>query len=734
METAQLWPIFICYRRVDGAAVARRLHEMLDKWRTAGPEGSPIELDAYLDETMPGVADWHELHQPYLEKARALVVICTPGAKINEGAGDWVHREIDWWLGHRETAPILVDALKEGVRYVPDQIVDRWPDIQRIAVVEAEWSGLAGAALEEKTTAVRRQVLGAILPSGAAVYAQELEAERRRAQRLRRALAASMALLVATGVAGGYAYLKRQAAVRNERTAGASLLDAQAAGLFARSRLIDARRRAEMTRRSDLLARMASLADVEAADDGGSAPAAVQPEPGRGRLGNLGHELAQLEQDLRRLRDSAADLRAQGLELLRRADAAWAALGAGRGTAETLVRSRPEPPHVFSIELINAGPGESILIHYGTPDAIRLVMINGGPGSTYRRFVEPRLRELRDGWFGGRPVPLELFVVGDRDEDKVGGLLRMLQQVAETQDPGRRLIDLRGIWANVFRVEPGRGLRGRLRALIDQLGVPLNEPFDRLVMRPDRGRAVVVLPGELELVVLGPGHERVHELYELSRKEAERQGAAIEDWPEETFARVEVVHEPSPLARPRRGPGPDDRCRPSENARGLAGGAYLDRSVANLASTVLLFRYRGLTFLHTGDSRGDLVLEGLAGAGLLGPDDRAHVDMMSIPHAGSDHNVTVDFFDRVRADGYLFSGDGRHGNPEITTVAALIAARGCDHYRMYFVNRDGPDDVHGAKLDAFFRDEQEYDPNYRRVFRSAEKGSVIIDLLDPAPT
>jgi hypothetical protein len=36
MTATQLWPIFICYRQVDGSAAARRLHEMLDKWQTTG--------------------------------------------------------------------------------------------------------------------------------------------------------------------------------------------------------------------------------------------------------------------------------------------------------------------------------------------------------------------------------------------------------------------------------------------------------------------------------------------------------------------------------------------------------------------------------------------------------------------------------------------------------------------------------------------------------------------------
>jgi hypothetical protein len=461
-----------------------------------------------------------------------------------------------------------------------------------------------------------------------------------------------------------------------------------------------------------------------------SSKLAAHAEPAGGRLENLRNELIQLDDDLRQLRAEARELRIRGREQLRQADVAWDALG-NEGRNPTLARSRPEPPHIFSVELINAGPGESILIHYGTPDSVRLVMINGGPRGSYRQFVEPRLLELRESRFDSRPVPIERFIAGDQDSDKVEGLLLMLEHIAETQNTGQHLVDLKGILANFFRVENGSGLRYRLRLLIDQLGVPLNQPFDHLVMRPDRGRAVVAVDGGLEIVVLGPVRDRVRQLYDWSRSQAERVGGSIEGWPEENFSKVGLVQEPLPLAPPQRRVSADSACVPSENARRHAGGRYIDRSLSNLASTILLFRYRGLTFLHTGDARGDLILDGLESAGLLDDANRAYVDMMSIPHGGSDQNVTPDFFERVKADGYLFSGEGRHGNPEIATVAALIAARGCEQYRMYFVNRDGPDDIHGARLDAFFHEELPYNVNYRRIFRSSERGSVIIDLLDP---
>lgn len=140
---------------------------------------------------------------------------------------------------------------------------------------------------------------------------------------------------------------------------------------------------------------------------------------------------------------------------------------------------------------------------------------------------------------------------------------------------------------------------------------------------------------------------------------------------------------------------------------------------------------------------------------MLDEHGEATVDLMTIPHLGSARNITVDFFRRLKASGYLFSGDGRYGNPSITTVAALVTARCSDVYRMYFVNRDGapprPDatldesttgarpekvnqqreDPLGTRLDEFFKDEQPFNPSYRRVFRSSSSGSVIIDLLHP---
>jgi len=82
--------------------------------------------------------------------------------------------------------------------------------------------------------------------------------------------------------------------------------------------------------------------------------------------------------------------------------------------------------------------------------------------------------------------------------------------------------------------------------------------------------------------------------------------------------------------------------------------------------------------LLTGDARGDKILEGLALVGALDENDELEVDILKVPHHGSDNNMTTEFFERVKAKHYVFSGDGEHGNPERATLQMLLDSRGLD--------------------------------------------------------
>ncbi|MBH5366596.1 hypothetical protein [Bradyrhizobium glycinis] len=104
--------------------------------------------------------------------------------------------------------------------------------------------------------------------------------------------------------------------------------------------------------------------------------------------------------------------------------------------------------------------------------------------------------------------------------------------------------------------------------------------------------------------------------------------------------------------------------------------AFVDKSVPNLSSIVVLAEMGGKSMLLTGDARGDKVLKGLELAGLLAPGKTRHVNLLKVPHHGSSNNLEKVFFERLPADHYVFSGDGEHGNPERETLEMLLEARG----------------------------------------------------------
>ena len=106
--------------------------------------------------------------------------------------------------------------------------------------------------------------------------------------------------------------------------------------------------------------------------------------------------------------------------------------------------------------------------------------------------------------------------------------------------------------------------------------------------------------------------------------------------------------------------------------------AFVDQSVPNLSSIVVLAELGGKCILLTGDARGDKILEGMELVGLIEKDAKRHVDVLKVPHHGSDNNMETIFFQRVTADHYVMSGDGEHGNPERATLEMLLEARGDD--------------------------------------------------------
>jgi formylglycine-generating enzyme required for sulfatase activity len=191
--------VFLCYRRNDGAWYAEWLNEHLSDTEFTDSGGSRCRIRTYYDKTAPGVADWKSLHFPSLQASQALVLVCTPGIAKDlskRGHPDWVYEELRWWIQNRLTSPIVIDATGEGDRWLPETIVRKWPNLNRIDIDKRQAEAAVTIGDAGFADRVRERVIGAIRQSEKATVFEDLERYVRLTRRLRLALICSLVLLV----------------------------------------------------------------------------------------------------------------------------------------------------------------------------------------------------------------------------------------------------------------------------------------------------------------------------------------------------------------------------------------------------------------------------------------------------------------------------------------------------------------------------------------------------------
>jgi DNA-binding CsgD family transcriptional regulator/PAS domain-containing protein len=155
-------PVFISYRRDDGAKVASWLRESLQGrsvW-ISDPVCYSGTISAYFDQASPAVPDWKKLQHQALEEAKAFLLVCSPGA-MHEFPDDDLYHEIRWWLNNRASiAPILITWLEE--RWIPTIVRERWPRAQFINVDADAWQALAFPDRESATERGIQSILNGI--------------------------------------------------------------------------------------------------------------------------------------------------------------------------------------------------------------------------------------------------------------------------------------------------------------------------------------------------------------------------------------------------------------------------------------------------------------------------------------------------------------------------------------------------------------------------------------------
>jgi hypothetical protein len=388
---------------------------------------------------------------------------------------------------------------------------------------------------------------------------------------------------------------------------------------------------------------------------------------------------------------------------------------------------------IFSLEALQAGTGDCLLLHHGEAQDPRFLLIDGGPAGIYTGSLKPRIQSLPTK--GRDRARLELALVSHIDDDHVHGVLDLLSGLVTAQQQSEEgLCEIGELWHNSFdglwsrvagahtasapsllaSIESGaiaapegdEYLRSRLvlasvgqgakvRTAAHTLGLPVNDGFPDGLVTAEDGGVPVNLEG-LKLTVLGPRQNEIDDLRALWEKE------------EEKLKKKNAKEKEASLAD------------------------YANRTAENLSSIVVLAELGGVRMLLSGDCGGDLILEDLERRGLMPQGGKFAVDLMKVPHHGSSHSLDQDFFERIPARYYVISGNGKHGIPHPDALGWLSAARTDEEYDAVLTNRTGEENL-TAHLTTFLKSEANQQAKHRYHFRNDGDLSIRVDLLDRVP-
>ena len=320
-----------------------------------------------------------------------------------------------------------------------------------------------------------------------------------------------------------------------------------------------------------------------------------------------------------------------------------------------------------TLECLGAKHGDCLILHHG---AVR-VLFDGGPAGVYNQFLKKWIANNKPA---GGPLNFDLGMVTHIDDDHINGLLALTNDMVRKLDDGNAQdVGFTQFWFNSFSGLTGQdfhsasvaavvasasdpgfnpedakfsdsrtgaiiasvGQGHKLSNNLGKLGLGRNGAFDGLI----QGRKLVKFADDLIFDVVGPPAERLRNL----RKEWD------EKIPVGTIAN------------------------------------YTDNTVPNLSSIVILVEAAGKKLLMTGDARGDDVISALEDAGHK-TDGSMVLDVLKLPHHGSERNVEPGFFKALPAKIYVVSADGKFDNPDPPTIQWIAEARGEEPFELVFAS------------------------------------------------
>jgi hypothetical protein len=397
---------------------------------------------------------------------------------------------------------------------------------------------------------------------------------------------------------------------------------------------------------------------------------------------------------------------------------------------------------IFSLEVMQASEGDCLLLHFGTKQEPKIIVIDGGPRGIFKNFLKPRLLNIKTKLSPAAPLPLSMVMVSHMDDDHVNGILKLIDDaindtnfkidnlwfnafddiignievpVISSIDASASAANIDSLPINLPNIDPhssaviastGQGRKLRKDAIA--LNATINNGFGETAGKPNLVQGGSVADGsqkiidwggnsdDLKIMVLHPNRQRLVELQTKWDKDLRTAKAKGDD---------SIIF--ASLSNP-------------------------DTSPFNLSSIVCLVKSNGKTILLTGDGRDDDILEGIKNNNLLDANGKCHVDILKIPHHGSDRNSSVKLYQTVVAKHYVISANGKHHNPDksmLEMFAEGTKGRDDSTFTLHLTNHDGELGIKQT-IDNFIATERAKNRTFKVEFKDPSDSSMIFNLLE----
>jgi hypothetical protein len=313
-------------------------------------------------------------------------------------------------------------------------------------------------------------------------------------------------------------------------------------------------------------------------------------------------------------------------------------------------------------------------------------------------------------------------MVSHIDDDHIAGMVQMTRQLVRLKDQGKTLpLDIQRFWHNGFHEIVGGGDLSAIKSAAAEAS--LASANDSLADIAEKF-GVTSLAGQLVLASVGQGVDLLADIESL--------GLAVNDpIGKRIMAPHAVEFDGAKIAF--LGPLKNrlDALK-QEWADAVADGDVTrlvglfnedrDESIPNLSSISMLVEIGDRKILLTGDTRGDDMVDGWKALG-HDPKKPFPIDILKMPHHGSDRNLTKDFLKLFPADHYVISANGKYDNPDLKTLTGMAEVLGNREYTVHLTNRTP---AMNKALDALEKERKKPGRRFKVQFR--DKNSSFLEI------